>query len=137
MVELSAANVSRVNELEVWKWKRGIPAEFWDIHHSLIGEFIGKHELSPIAQPQLLSARVMADSAEVPLDLQALHFHKWWYGGRKVPHLHYNGEVYSLNTKQWKEFSSNVVNDLNRRMAESGHIRFNELLDLSDTIAHI
>ena len=38
-------------------------------------------------------------------------------GGKRTPHLHYKGEIYLLNEKQWKDFSSKVLQDFSKKLA--------------------
>jgi hypothetical protein len=60
----------------------------------------------------------------------------WWmkYGGMLVPHLHWNGNVYILNEKQWGSFSKSLVKDFQKKLAGANSISFQNALDISNTI---
>ncbi len=118
--------------LRRFKWKVGIPADFWVIREREIGRFIKEHNLRPVSRRTLGVPEGIAP--EKMLDIDHIIGIR---GGRKVPHLHYKGELYLLKTKQWREFSGAVVKDLSKRLAVSKQVNFNELLDLSESIGPV
>lgn len=135
MVELSALDISKLNDTKLWRWIHGGPFEFWETNQIRIETFVKENNISPA--PQISPANVRTARADIPLDAKEILDHTWKYGGRKAPHLHCNGEIYLLDAKQWQEFSGSVVKDIHRKLEESGSIRFNELLDISDAVANL
>jgi hypothetical protein len=53
-------------------------------------------------------------------------------GGIRVPHLHYNGEIYLLNKEQWNEFTSEIIKDFKRKLDEAQNVSFSQFMELSD-----
>jgi hypothetical protein len=45
-------------------------------------------------------------------------------GGIKIPHLHFQGDIYILNDKQWKEISTEVINGLRKKIADAKSVNF-------------
>jgi transposase len=58
-------------------------------------------------------------------------------GGIRVPHLHYKGELYLLNKKQWNEFSGEILKEFSKKLAETKTVNFGQLMDLSETMNEI
>jgi hypothetical protein len=90
-----------------WRWRFGIPADFWLLKEKLIGEFIKMNKLKatthealrvdahPLAA-ELAAGREKSISIDYIINIR---------GGRRTPHLHYKGELYILDAKQWQAFS--------------------------------
>ncbi len=59
------------------------------------------------------------------------------FGGMRMPHLHYNGEIYALNAEQWAEFSNTAVASLAGKLGKAKGIAFENLMDVSKAIAGV
>jgi hypothetical protein len=99
-----------------------------------IGKFIDKNKLTPASANPVLSPEVRAEDIRGA----SSSFIPWWYkGGKKFAHLHYQGEAYLLNAEQWKDFSTQVVEDMSKKMAASRNVSFTGVLELSDAISEM
>lgn len=119
----------------VWKW--GIPAPIWLKNLKLIEEKINKFNLHPVnsellpAEPQAVTmgvrdkeeARLMIKRPPIP-------------GGIKIPHLHFKGDIYLLDEKQWKEFSSQVVTDFQAKLnrVNVNAVSFEQVMEISEAV---
>jgi hypothetical protein len=112
-----------------FNWRIGIPADFWVINERRIGEFIKENEIQRVSPRSLGVPKGL--SAERMIDIEYIFGIR---GGRKVPHLHYRGDLYLLKAKQWRKFSGAVVKDLSERLAASSQVNVRELLDISDSV---
>ena len=108
----------------------GIPAEFWIKNIDIVRDFIETNNLKPINQEELVRVDRPVSTAEMRyLDLKE--------GGMKSPHLHYKGERYLLNRKQWRSFTRPIVETFAERLATAEHISFNSLLEVDDALNKI
>jgi len=112
-----------------FKWTVGIPADFWVIREKEIGRFIKEHNIRAVSRRSLGVPKEISPERMIDID-----YIIGIRGGRRVPHLHYKGDLYLLKAKQWREFSGAVVKDLSKRLATSRQVNFNELLDISDSV---
>ena len=60
-----------------------------------------------------------------------------WYGGIKIPHVHYDGKMYQLTDKQWIEFSQQIIDKFQSKLSHAKGINFNQLMELSDAMSEI
>ncbi len=58
-------------------------------------------------------------------------------GGRRVPHLHYRGEMYMLDPEQWRSFSRVVMEDISKRVMAANQVSFNELLGVAESASSL
>lgn len=117
-------------DLAKWIWIRGIPPiDFWASRERMIGEFIQANKIQPHSMENYrLEATVEAEKA-------ALAFKRPPFpGGLKVPHLHFNGEVYMLTARQWGEFSTQVVKDLGAKLAKAKEITFDQVRAIAEMV---
>lgn len=53
----------------------------------------------------------------------------WWkYGGIRVAHLHYNGDVYLLNNEQWRAFSKSLIKVMATQIEHANTVSFENAL---------
>ena len=66
-------------------------------------------------------------------------FADWWwrYGGIRVPHLHYAGEAYLLDEKQWQTFSSTVMEDITKKLSAARSISFDHFVNVAGPASEI
>ena len=55
-------------------------------------------------------------------------------GGIKVPHLHYLGRIYFLETEQWQEFSQTAIKQVQEKLALARTVSFGDLMDLTEVV---
>ena len=132
-MKMSTINYS---EFEKWKWKYGVPADFFAVQEKFIGKFIDAHKIAPLDQGFL---RVKSKSSKAAIDSEAKAMIDIDYlidprGGKRTPHLHYKGEIYLLNSNQWKKFSGEVLQNFSEQLAKANSISFENFLELSETM---
>lgn len=117
---------------ENWYFKRGIPADLWNMHAKLVEKIIKNSELEVMQHSAIRSDVAKKISSEQ-------EYARWYLknGGMKAPHLHYNGEIYLLNKKQWSEFSNEILKEFSKKLAETKTVSFGQLMDLSESMNEI
>lgn len=118
-----------------WRFIYGRPANFWTIQANAVERFIKANKIQPVTQEALQ----MRSIAEVPGTATEMTAVPWWwrYGGMRVSHLHYAGELYLLNQEQWKAFSGEIVKDFSVKLAEANSINFGQMMEISDVMSEI
>jgi len=53
-------------------------------------------------------------------------------GGMKSPHLHLDGKIFMLEEEVYREFSKQLINNVQKRISAAGAIQFNQLLEVSE-----
>ena len=120
-----------------WRFEVGIPRDFWITHAVDVERFIKANKLKPIAQ-QAVQVRSISPAAttriqETPTEVA---IEPWWwkYGGMRVPHLHYEGNTFLLNTEQWKAFSGNIIKEFSKKLAEANGVNFGQMMELAEAV---
>jgi hypothetical protein len=120
-----------------WWWWFGIPAPFWIVNLKAIGQFIEKFDLKPIGpeslpdipmDPQYSMGQEIALRAYGPMKPRPFP------GGIKIPHLHFKGDLFVLNEKQWKEFSADILKGFQSKLAKANTVSFGQVMEISDVI---
>jgi len=116
------------------RFLHGIPNPMWIRNVELIGNFIDKNKLVPMADHNLMPVKRM-EKAGLAANQLSLHYVPWWwFGGIKVAHLHFNGEVYILNDAQWKNFSKDLMHGMKTRIDNAGTIPFESSLEMAQIV---
>lgn len=110
----------------------GIKANLWVISERQIGKFIEANKLKAVNRRSLGVPKALP--AELMIDIDAIIGIR---GGRKVPHLHYRGELFLLNSAQWREFSGRVVKDMSKKLADAKQVNVSELLEVSEAVSSV
>ena len=55
-------------------------------------------------------------------------------GGIRIPHLHFRGDVYLLNEKQWKDFSIKVIKDFQAKLSRVNTVSFEQEMEISEAV---
>lgn len=115
-------------------WLHGGPWDVWLASEKYVGAFIKANRLTPVPyafkEPVVRGATTKM-SHERAIDIEEI---TGAYGGMRVPHLHYRGETYLLDTKQWKTFSGEIIEDFSKRLAESKTVNFEQFVELANTM---
>jgi len=121
------------NDLYWWKWRFGIPADIWLLREREIGEFIKEYQLEPVSRKNIGYAGETTEVEEgaAAMDIKYILDIR---GGRRVPHLHYRGNLYLLNQDAWRDFSGRIVTEFSERLAASQSVPFESFMDLTDTM---
>lgn len=104
-----------------WKWLWGIPNPLWIIHENYIGRLIEELNLEPLINV----ARIRELEIE---DYVGQH------GGMRGPHLHYRGNLYLLNKKQWSRFTGQIIKEFSKKLALAKEVGFEQFIELADTM---
>jgi len=90
-----------------WGGEEGGDWVFWYEFRTTIRDLIDKFNIEPVAAKYLPQRGYpVTGSLAKP----------WPCGGIKGPHLHFGGEVYDLDVKQWKVFTDSVINECRARL---------------------
>ena len=116
-------------------WIRGIPPiDFWVRREGTIREFIHKNGLKPM-DTSGYEFEAIAGAAEARTEKAAVAFRRPPFpGGMRIPHLHFEGNVYALNEQQWQAFAGGVVKGLNEKLAKASALSFDEVRDIAEGI---
>jgi len=118
-------------------WKYGRRADLWLSGQEALGKFLRKYRIKALprasypydATPMLQeipSAKVMKQ-----MRVEAL-WPRPFPGGIRIPHVHFEGELYILNPKQWKAYSALVMNDVQERISKASKVDFAQLIEISE-----
>ncbi len=123
-------------------WRiRGIPSDIWANFSESIGQLIVKEKLKPIDartittpnQANLALSGLVSQTPEVArakINVQEIFDIR---GGMKALHVHYKGDIYMLNEKQWKSFTNLVIKDFKAKLDAAGAISFDQAVDIAET----
>lgn len=123
-------------------WKNGGRWDLWVHDVSMVRDFIKRHKLEAIGKEELLARKHVLDApvAAVPVATEAhagLIPRIGYTGGMRAPHLHYGGEIYSLDRAQWREFSERTLDKLRERLADVKTVGFEQAMELSDVVSSV
>lgn len=127
--------------IEYWLKHRfiyGIPAPIWLTHAQVIEDYINSQRLKPVA-PELYEGLLVSGalSAATSREAVALFPKIPFPGGIRIPHLHFRGQLYTLNSDQWKGFSEKVVKEFQAKLADAHKLTFEQVLDVSEAVSGI
>ncbi|KAF5434635.1 hypothetical protein C5S35_13600 [Candidatus Methanophagaceae archaeon] len=115
-----------------WRWKFGKPAYFWAKNVEFVGAYIEKNKLEPVFGGHVVQGPRTKMSQERAIYIEEMD--KDISGGGRAPHLHYKGETYLLNVKQWQDFSSEIITDFSKKLADTKTVPFEQFMELADTM---
>jgi hypothetical protein len=123
---------------DVWNrfiWIRGLPPiDFWIRREGLIGKFIKENKLQPM-DTSAYEFEAVAGAAEAKSEKAALPLRRPPFpGGMRIPHLHFNSQVFALNEAQWRGFSGAVIKDLNEKLGKASALSFDQLRDVAGEV---
>ena len=122
-------------------WRiRGIPSDIWTNFSESIGQLIAREKLKPIDartlttpnQAHFAMAGLVSQAPEMARAKSSAQEIFDIRGGMKALHVHHKGNIYLLNEKQWKSFTSLVVKDFKARLEAAGAISFDQALDIAE-----
>jgi hypothetical protein len=115
------------------RWiKYGLPNPLWLQHSDLVKSFVDASKLQKVAPGSLPMFEL-----QNPIQGKPPLWPRPFPGGIRIPHLHFDGEVYTLTADQWKDFSSKVVRDLKDKIAKVNTVSFSQVLDLAEGVAEL
>ena len=94
------------------------------VHEKYVSTFIEKYKIKPVYTEKIVAKSVVIDIDDIIGQR----------GGNRGPHLHYRGNVYLLNSNQWKRFSEPILKDFSKKLSEAATVNFEHLMELADTM---
>ena len=118
-------------KLDIPRWKAGMPPDVDLQRAGWVGHFIKTNKLEAID-----GARLPAKAGKNRTAARERLSGEWLdpRGGGHIAHLHYQGKVFQLTSKQWQDFSRKLVKVLGDKLAEAKKIEFEQAMDLSTMI---
>lgn len=92
----------------------------WADNIATIKSFINAAKLKPIETQLFLNKKEFRWPVNWP--------------GIPVPHLHFNDNLYQLTEGQWKQFTGNVMKDLQGKLAKANNVGLDQLDALSGVV---
>ncbi|HQU31079.1 MAG TPA: hypothetical protein PLA96_06215 [Candidatus Brocadia sapporoensis] len=118
------------------RFKWGIPADFWLKNIDYTGKFITENQIRPVPIEALATENPQGIFAAREQE-KALLPHSEWFGGIKIPHLHFKRDIYLLNEIQWRRFSENIINDFRKKLDNVKTVGFEQVMEMSNAIDSI
>jgi hypothetical protein len=126
-----------------WRWWIGLPAPTWLKEVQRVEKFVEKYNLEQIATESLFSEWIMASETQMleqpqvsAESRQKIRFPRPrpYPGGIRIPHLHYKGDVYALDERQWQEYTKGILEGFQTKLANSKSVSVEQLVELSEAI---
>jgi hypothetical protein len=121
------------------KWPGLPPVSYLLKNGKEIQQMITELKIKPVSQTELPGTRVMINPQPLPPKAYLSNAADWWFkwGGMKIPHFHFDGDVYLLNEEQWQTFSSGVLKDFSKKLTNAKNISFSQLADIADAVEEL
>jgi hypothetical protein len=101
----------------------------------VIADVIKDFKLKPIDQEMASPAVRLSEIAKIPQSSQMMAFiDPGQFGGKRFAHLHYRGDIYVLNSEQWRAFTGRVKDDMINRLKAADSISVEQFQDISDAL---
>ena len=132
-----------MSDYEELNLKNGGRWLFWLTNATVVNESIRQFGLTAVKaellEPALRPSEVTAPQVE--LRAAATPAAAWdrggRYGGMRIPHFHYAGQVYLLNEQQWAAFSEKVLSGVKEKLAATHKVGYDELMGVADAAAQL
>lgn len=124
------------------RWFIGIPVDFWLTNAGIIKDVIKEYRLKPVAAESLHHEfmygmnRFEFDAEAEPMMAREEKFKLPFPfpGGIRVAHLHYKGDLFMLDEKQWGSFSQKIKEGLQEKLSNANTVNFEQVVILSEAI---
>lgn len=130
-----------LSRLLIKRWLNGRPAEIWIAQLDVVEGMINEHKLKPLGEEHYpvmdITHHLSPHEAHMAqMDAKAANREvqvnpKPFPGGLRHPHLHFKDEIYLLDNKLWREFSTKVIRSLKDRLNRARTVSFDQLLEAS------
>jgi len=84
-----------------------------------IGDFIRVNKLAPAKVATVVATEAAAAQTLFDLGIR---------GGIRVPHLHFDDNIYLLDGKQWTALSKQIVADFNTKLSKVKEVSFDDAM---------
>jgi hypothetical protein len=115
----------------------GYPIPFWVRNLEIIGKTIKELKLKPVPKEMLPRGQFFEGIEFIAMEkeIKPEFLDPGIRGGNRGPHLHYKGELYLLDAKQWKTFTSKIVADMSARLKSARNLAFDNLIEIEEGIS--
>ena len=134
------SNLDEYVKLRTWRYG-GPFGDFLMRHLDVIKSLIAQEHLVAVPAEHLPvhfmdDAVVDVGAVDVAMtkDVRAKLRPRPFPGGMKIPHLHFQGEVFVLNEKQWQKLTSTIINEFQAKLQQTHSVSFEQLMQLSEAI---
>lgn len=107
---------------------------FWLVQRQVVAKFIKKYKIPAIEREFLpisdIHTSMEKTKSSKPIIIRPIPFP----GGIRIPHLHFKGELYLLNQKQWKEIAGDAIKGFQEKMRRANTVSFNQLMELAEAV---
>ena len=117
--------------LKPFWWKFGRPADIWLKNIELIEKVIRAEKLRPLDREHvayMVPSQAAPTKAPVPFKNPEI------FGGIRMAHLHFKNDIYLLDDRQWRDFSTAVVKAFQEKLSAAKSVGFEQALELSESI---
>jgi hypothetical protein len=106
--------------------------DIWLTQVDYIAKLIKQFALKPVHEQHLAGLNVTGPTAAPAKGTagRAVIWDPGIRGGIRVAHLHYKGQVYMLDERQWATFSSKVIADAQKKLSNVKAVSFENLVEL-------
>lgn len=128
-----------VSDYDVLILKNGGRRDFWVSQVSIIERYI-KANLNELVRIQVAVQSPVGLKAKAETRSAAASKAIIWdptRGGMRMPHLHYAGEIYILNERQWAAFSKTAMKALAEKLDKVQRVTFEDVMQVSETLAQM
>jgi hypothetical protein len=113
--------------------------DIWLTQRDYIGGLIKEFRVKPIEAEHLVEFGFTPSlkeikEAEKAVVTRPILWDPGIRGGIRVPHLHYKGQAYLLDEKQWDAFSKKVIADAQAKLANVKVVSFDNLAQLAAAV---
>ncbi len=107
---------------------------FWMANHSLVRQMIKEKGYKPAAEG-MLAAHMAALSMETGERSEAVSKMKRPIpGGIRVPHLHFDTDIFLLDESQWKDFSAKMMKEFQAKLSRVNAVSFEQAMAISEAV---
>lgn len=112
-------------------------ANIWAAQVSVVERFIKENSDKLQKWQQAQESQMAPESVEPRATGSKRPALVWYnpYGGMKLAHLHYAGDIYVLTESQWADFSKSVMMSFTDKLRSAGKVTFDQVMNISEAVA--
>lgn len=119
-------------------WRHGGPRLIWRQNERLIWQIINKFNLKPMDTQKLMGLKTISRTqAKELVNKNMVVKIPPFPGGIKAAHLHYKGNIFELNKKQWADFSSKIIAEFQTKLSKVRTISFEKAIEISEVMGNL
>jgi len=124
------------DDLYEWWWKYGGRIEFLIRENVEIDKMIKEGQAKLIPRENFAYLKASPAGPAVREKAASTNELLWISprGGIRVPHLHYNGDIYSIEAKAWQAFSSKILDRFKEKLQGVKSVNFEQVMALANAM---